>query len=135
MSELASAADILGRSNRRFANVTVGDLTVRLRSITAGEYAELQRKLIDSASKGSTEAKRVAASLAAQATLIRLCCIDANGEPLFSDSQAKQLAEIDSAVARALDDACMKHCGLSDADPGELAKNSAETLPDSSPTA
>jgi hypothetical protein len=135
-SNYASAADILSARSRRFKDATVLGMKVRLRSITAGEYAQVERRLTESASKakGTSDAKRAAALAGGYALLIKLCVCDGNGEPLFTDDQVAQLQTVDARVSQALVNDCMEHCGLSGADLEDLAKNSAETAGDGSPS-
>jgi hypothetical protein len=96
----------------------------------------VERRLTDSASKakGTSESKRAAALAGGYALLTRLCVCDASGEPLFTDEQVAQLQTVDARVSQALVSACMDHCGLSGADLEDLAKNSAATDGDGSPS-
>lgn len=135
-SNYATAADLLAHAKRRYVDAPVCGHTVRLRSVTAGEYAKVERLLMASASvaKGTPEEKRAKALADANALLIRYCACDQNGEMLFSEAEAARLHEVDSRLSQALVSACMDHCGLSEADMEALAKNSATTPSEKPPS-
>lgn len=132
MSDYTSVAGLLGKTARRHRDFTWGDVKLQLQSITAGEYAQVERRLIDAASgsKGSTEEKRARALAEAHAMLIRL----AVAQPSLSKDDAAKLLDVDAALTQSLVSACMEHCGLSGNDLEDLAKNSVETAGDDSLT-
>lgn len=124
MSNHATASDLLAHTKRRIVENDVCGMHVRIRSITASEYSAVERLLIASASKASSETKRSQSLTDANTMLVRLCVCDGNGEPLFTESDDERLEELDARLMQSLVSVCMEHCGLGGNETEQAAKNS-----------
>ena len=134
----ATAASILnGAGARRFDERTICGQKVRLRSITALEYADIEATLTRSAmeARGGNKQRQVRALADANIALITKCVVNGEGNPVFTSEHRSQLLEMDSAFSQALASACMEHCGVDAADLEQVAKNSSAVDGASSPTA
>lgn len=124
---LASVEDLFpsGPRKRRYDEVPlpVADKTVRIRSLTEREMSAYQGATISQRGQGLIKGRLQDAAR----RLIVLCAVDAAGNQIMSDPHVKLMADWDSADVQALYSACTKHCGVSESDLEELAKNSSET--------
>ena len=99
---------------RRFATFEIEglDAPVRIRSLTSSEFAKveaIETQAIASVARG----KRVDRSKLQDAkyTLLQLCIVDNNGEPLFKSQDREVLKSLDSRIVSALEKVCTDHCG------------------------
>ena len=115
----ATKAALLAANKRRFTDVDVpGVGKMRLRSLTERERSGYESGMLGK--DGRTNLKKIAE---AKVALIVLCLCDAEDRQLLSSADAAALGELDSSVTNVLFDACTKHCGISETDVEELAKN------------
>lgn len=118
----ASKADLLGRAKRRYTTVDVFGLKFRIQSLTEGERSRLEASALNEATgrpyrDGIERTRRLG---------IALALVDGNGNRLYSEEQAEELADVDSAYTERLWEAINQHCDLKLAtaeEIGELAKN------------
>jgi len=116
-------------SKRRYAVVQVPILGgVRIQSLTELERSTYEASRLDDAGQWSRES-----GAAAKVKLIVLCCVDGDGNCLFIDSDIPKLQQIDSIVTDTLFSKCLTHCGFSEEDIEELAKNYEATPVECSP--
>jgi hypothetical protein len=105
----AGRDDFLAATKRRFKECPLwGGKKCRIRSLTAAEYAEIDAKNIDFR-KGGLSANGVRNS---NLRLIIASVCDANGEPVFMESDLEKLANIDVAMVEPLVKEIKEHCGL-----------------------
>lgn len=102
---------------RRYRDETIEGLgKFRLRSLTDREKSTYDAAAINKEGKFNRHA-----AIDANARLVQLCCVDADGNLAFSKSQVSDLQGLDSGLMSKLADACREHCGFEDAE--EAAKN------------
>lgn len=98
---------------RRFKDVEVDGHKFRLRSLTAGESNPWAVKSQDR--KGM---------VTAGARLIALCCVNADGQRIFGDTDVAKLLELDAAFLSKLAKECQLHAGIvDDVDLEDIEKN------------
>lgn len=88
---------------RRFKDIEVDGHKFRLRSLLASESNPWAVK--SQTSKGM---------VTAGARLIVLCCVNGNGERLFSDLDVVKLLDMDAAFIAKLAKECQTHAGIQD---------------------
>lgn len=120
---IASLDDLFGTPCRRRYR-TVGPLpvrrvSVRIRSLTDAEVSDYQTAIVT-----SKESSRQARMRDANARLIVLCLVDADGNQLCEPKHVPQILQWDAADSLWLYDECVRHVGLRKADIEELVKNS-----------
>lgn len=93
---------------------------VRIRMLTGDERDKLDERFRPGSKTGGWEGLR--------AWLVSLCCVDEQGQPLFTPEDAKTLGKKSSRAISAIFNAAMKLNGLTKDDAENLAKNS-ETAP------
>lgn len=105
----ATRDSILAATKRRFKDVTLWDgSTVRVRSLTAAEWAEIDSKTIDM-KKGGLSASGVKTS---DLRLFAATVCDADGNPLFGDADLPALGSLDAALVIPVVKEIRDHCGL-----------------------
>ena len=110
-------------TSRRYAVVGVPILgKVRIQSLTELERSTYEASRLDDSGQWSRQS-----GASAKVKLIIACCVDDDGNCLFIESDAVKLEQIDSIVTDTLFSRCLTHCGFSDNDIEELAKNCEET--------
>jgi len=120
----------LAFTKRRFKEVNLPDgQHCRIRSISEAEYAEVDSRNIDFRKGGLS----VAGIRGSNVRLIIACVCDGDGQPIFSDSDASQLSQVDAAVIEPLVREIREHCGLRQ-DSDDILKNSVATGGAGSPT-
>ena len=112
---------LLARNQRRFREVSCGDMRVRLQSLSEAERAQVE---LDSQ---GDEVRAI------RARFIVASVVDADGNRVFRDSDVPNVMELDSQVTGRLGDEISAHIGITDDQFAELAKNSDETPEDDSP--
>lgn len=100
-----SASDFLALANPRRTTVQVNGSTIHVREMSVKERAEVMR-MIDKDSG------------LVPAYLVRCCVTDANGKPLFSESDADKLAAAAPAVVDLVATEVMKLSGMNN-DPND----------------
>ena len=129
MTELIGRDALLGAAPRRFVTVEIENLgNVRIRSLTELERSRIEASMRDK--KGNLSSSRM---LDLKCRLIVDCVVDANGNPLFTNSDIDRIRQQDSKVTNELVDAIQAHCGWSDEDLEDVEKNSAATAGGNSP--
>lgn len=133
MSDQLATLDELfaGPSRRRYKTIgplPVKQCRVRIRSLTDAEVSDYQMAVVSS--KGTSQAARMRD---ANARLICLCLVDADGNPLCAAEHVKQILQWDAADTLYLYDECVRHVGLRRQDIEELVKNS-ESAPAGEPS-
>lgn len=124
----ADKSQILAANKRRFADVDVaGVQRLRIRSLTEKERSKYEADFLDTEGKATN-------LVTGKARLIILCVCDASGRRLFSDADIAAILEMDAVVTNSITDACRSHCGFTDADVEDLAKNLKPTRADDSPS-
>lgn len=113
----------LQRKPRRFAIVEIEDWgKFRLKSLTELERAKFERSLKDK--KGALSNNKM---FDLKLRMIVLCAVDGNGDQLFQEGDIESLREQDSKPINELVEKIAAHCGFSNADIEDLAKNSEAT--------
>ena len=122
---------LLARSKRRYieSEIEFEGMYLWWRSLSEHEKA-----LFEAQHTKKDGAKNMRAILDLRPRVIVLCAVDGDGKRLFSDADVPQLRKVDGKVISDLADEAMAHAGWTDGDIEELAKNSAETDADDSPT-
>lgn len=96
----------LSAAKRRFKEVPLPDgTTVRIRSITAGEWAESDAKNYDR-KNGGFSLKGLRES---ELRLVVLSVVDVEGNPVFTEGDIPQLADIDAGLILPLFAAIKEH--------------------------
>ena len=122
--------DFFAANKRRFKEVALpGGSTARIRSLTAGEWADIDAKNTDAKNGGLS----VAGLKNSDRRLIIAAVVDADGNPVFAESDLPKLAEIDAGLTIPLVRAIREHTGLK-GDVEDSLKNSEATTGGSSPT-
>lgn len=102
---------------RRFADVEIEGLgKFRIRSLSDKDKSTYDAAAINKEGKFNRNA-----AISANARLVQLCCVDADGNQMFSVNQVPQLQELDAGALGELADACREHCGFTEAE--DAAKN------------
>jgi len=110
-------------NKRRFKDVALpGGETARIRSLTAGEWAEIDSKNVDTKRGGLS----VSGMKNSDFRLIIASVVDAEGNQVFADSDLPKLGEIDAGVILPLVRAIKDHSGLR-GDVEDAIKNSETT--------
>lgn len=127
-----SRDEFLSATKRRFREVSLpGGKHVRIRSITAGEWADIETKNLN-LKQGGLNATGIRNS---DLRLIVATVCDGDGQTIFSDSDLPKLAEADAAMTQPLVREIREHCGLTK-DVEDALKNCGTTggggLPSSS---
>ncbi len=96
--------DILAGAKPRTRSVEVPALggSVTLRAITAGERDQME--MFVQKQRGSLKGVR--------ARLLRLCCCDAEGKPLFEEKDEPALGDLDGGILECVVEQCMEMCGM-----------------------
>lgn len=94
-------------SKRRFRDVPLGDGKCRIRSLTAGEWADLDLKSLDK--KGAFS---VANYKYSDARLIVSCVVDGDGNPVFRDSDLDMIMGLDTSLVNPLVREIKSHCRI-----------------------
>tara|TARA_R110000765_G_C18788282_1_gene592240 strand:+ start:160 stop:561 length:402 start_codon:yes stop_codon:yes gene_type:complete len=127
----SSADDLLAlKGKRRFGVAAVPEhqISYRIKSLSERERNEYEARLINP----KTGAVKVDRLKLAKVSLIVLCVVDSDGNRVFTDSQTRDLLEIDSAITNSLHEQINDHVGFSDGDVDKLVKNSEATAGDDS---
>lgn len=96
---------------RRFKDVECSLGKFRLRSLNDLEFCTYR-----SASVGKNGKVDTLATVTANARLVVLCCVDADGNCLFTSSDVPALQMLDAGQLAELADACVDHCALEQAE-------------------
>lgn len=116
-------------NKRRFRDVVVSGMKVRIRSLTEGEWADFDIQNYDFENGGRSE-QGVRTS---DARLVICAVVDADGNPVFNALDTAHLMQLDASVIRPLVRAIREHCGvLHDVEDAE--KNLETTPAGGSPT-
>ena len=110
MSSFASRDDFFKSANkRRFRDVPLpSGLTARIRSLTAGEWADIDMGSVNK-TKGGLNPAGVRNS---DFRLIAAAVVDADGNPIFSATDLPQLESMDAADSIALARTIKEHTGI-----------------------
>lgn len=126
----ATRDDFLGATKRRFREVALpGGKRARIRSLTAGEWADIETKHINLKGGGLNPVGLRNSDF----RLIISAVVDGEGQPLFSDADIDKLAAADSALVQPLVREIREHCGLRGDVEGAI-KNSDSTTGEDSPS-
>lgn len=107
---------LLKAAKRRYQVVKVDDVgEFRIQSLNGRELAEFVSKF-NSGQVDSTSVDNLV-------SLIGMCLVDDLGVRLFSEEEAKQLADLEFGVLVQLANACQEHNRLTDKQQDRLAKN------------
>jgi hypothetical protein len=100
----ATAAALFGRpSERRFKDVEVDGHKFRLRSLLASE-----------SNPWAVQSQTSKGMVTAGARLIVLCCVNADGQCIFSKLDVVKLLDMDAAFVAKLAKECQAHSGIQD---------------------
>ena len=113
----ALPADLFTPQKRTFADVTIDGLgKFRLRDLNAEEAAGY------AADRFTKQGEiRRSGLVTANARVIVLCCVDADGNQIFNADDVRRIQELPAGKVAALAEQCMKHSGLGEEE--EAAKN------------
>lgn len=113
----AKPAELFVPQKRNYADVAIeGFGKFRLRDLTAEEAAAYSADRITK----QGEIRR-GGLITANARIIVLCCVDAEGNLIFSRDDIPRLQELNAGKVAALAEACLQHSGLGEEE--EAAKN------------
>jgi len=123
-----SREQLLGLTDRRYGETSIGGLTFRFRNLTEAEKSEFEAAVLSSEGKYSLgKIKRQ------RRKLICMALVDDRDHQLLRPEDEEQLKAIDGVVTSRLYDAIREHCGFEESDLEELAKNSDAIRADASP--
>lgn len=89
--------------------------TARIRSLTERERSKFELSGLDERGRWRPDRARIM-----KCKLIALCCVDSNGDLIFSDDDVNQLMDQDASTTGMIYDECCSHVGL-DNTSGEAA--------------
>lgn len=102
---------------RQFADVEIKDLgRFRLRTLNAKEAAEYAAERYNK--RGEINRYSI---VSANARVIQLCCVDSEGNQIFSKADIEKIQELPAGKVAALAEACLDHSGLNEEE--DAAKN------------
>lgn len=130
---LATRDVLLAKGKRRFriVELTEFDLPpVRLRNLDEHEKSTYETETLLPDRKGQLRAKAIER---ARRKLIALTVVDVKGNLEFVNADLAEMEKMDGAVTTKIYSAAQEHCGFSENDIEDLAKNSEATPADSSP--
>ncbi len=123
MSDFASRDDFFAATKRRFKPVTLpSGLGTRIRSLTAGEWADLDMGNVNKTKGGINPAGMRTSDF----RLIAAAVVDGDGNPIFSAADIPQLELMDAADSIALARDIKEHTGIR-RDVEDAIKNFATT--------
>lgn len=99
---------------RRYIDVECELGKFRLRSLNAFEKASYDAEAITKDGKFNRRS-----AITGNARLVALCCVDADGNRLFTGDDVAKLQELDAGALGELADACREHCGFTEAEDAE----------------
>ena len=112
-----SAADLFKPMKRNFKDVCIeGFGKFRLRDLNAAEAAEFGAERFT-----KTGDVNRSSMITANARIIVLCCVDEEGNPVFSRDDVHRIQELPAGKVAQLAEACLDHVGLTDNE--DTAKN------------
>lgn len=115
---------------RRYAELKIqGFGIVRIQNLSEGEMSRLENSVIKS--KGGLNMSKLEET---RRELLSLCVVDEEGTRVLSRDDVDAIAEMDGRVANDIDRGCRQHCGITDSDVEDMAKNSERIAASSSPT-
>jgi len=120
---LASREDILKARERTFKDVYCPELEgeVRIQSLMANELEEYQAS---NRGKPDKEGNVEIVWKGSAARLVARCAVDADGNRLFSDTEALSLGKLNAALINRLFAAACKLNGIGEKEMEEMVKNS-----------
>jgi hypothetical protein len=124
----ATREQFFEQPERRFKDVSVAGMKYRIRSLTEGEWSAHQIGSMD-LTNGGNSAEGLKSS---DARLIVACVVDANGAPIFRDTDVARLAYSDAGMTEPLVRAIRQHCRVIGVE--DSVKNCDSTGGDGSPT-
>jgi hypothetical protein len=99
--------------------------TVTVRGMTARGRSEFEKQFQTASGKPS---KMRQAEI--RERLVVACCIDGDGNPLFTDADVEQIGKQSASIVERIVDVAQRLCGMSSADIEDIAKNSEPTVND-----
>jgi hypothetical protein len=103
----ATRDEFLATSKRRYRDVPIAGKKYRIRSLTEGEWSELQLVTLG-VKEGIDREEGIRTS---DARLIVATVVDANGQLIFKDTDVARLAYCDAGITEPLVKEIRKHCG------------------------
>lgn len=108
-TKVSSRSDLLGRTSRRFKNITVLDCPLRIQSLTDSEMISIRESFVDR--KGSivrSKSKRI------QQLLVGRCLVGDDNKRLFTDDDVFNgtLDDMDGGLIAGAYAACKEHTGF-----------------------
>jgi hypothetical protein len=126
----AGKDDFFAATKRRFKEVNLpSGMTTRIRSLSAGEWADFEMGSVNKAKGGGFNFKGLRNS---DFRLIAASVVDGDGNLIFTDADIPQLETLDAADSVALSRAIKEHSGLT-RDVEDAQKNLSGTNGGSSP--
>ena len=123
----ATRDDFFAAPARRYRDVEVGGLKFRIRSLTEGEWADLQLANFNL----DTGERDWDAWKLSDPRLIVASVVNEKDEPVFTDTDVARLAHADAGLTEPLVRAIRAHCALMSVE--DAKKNSSTTGDDGSP--
>jgi hypothetical protein len=109
MSESYATRDqFFAAPTRRYKDVEIAGMKFRIRSLTEGEWSELQLATLDLENGG----RNIDAIKFSDPRLIVAAVVDAGGEPVFTATDVARLSHADAGMTEPLVRAIRRHCGL-----------------------
>ncbi len=126
--KIASRDALLGFCKRRYKDITIAGLDLRIQSLSEREKSQFEVETLTS--KGDMVMDKLKL---AKVRLMVLCLVEDDNTPMFAESDYNRLQDMDGAVVSKIYDDCRKHCGFEDGDIEGLVKNFDATPSDASP--
>lgn len=116
----------LGKAERRYKDVPLGEHSFRIQSLTEREKSAYETALLAKGG-GFNQQKLKDARLA----LVVLCLVDGDGNTLLSASDVSALRDMDGGIVSKLVDECKEHAGFDANDIEDTLKKSSTHAGDS----
>lgn len=119
----------LGKAERRYKTVPLGNVEFRIQSLTEKEKARYETDLLAKGGGFNSQKLRDA-----RLRLVILCLVDSDGERMLAESDLKTLHDMDGGLVSRLVDECRDHCGFDSDDIEDAVKNSSSIRVEDSPS-
>jgi hypothetical protein len=113
--EISGREQLLGLTKRRYTDISCGEMTFRLQSLTEAEKSRFEKSILTSKGAIKDDARR---------RLLIVTLVDSDGNRLLTDADMRKLSELDGKVSQKLAAAAMEHTGFTESDMDDLEKNS-----------
>ena len=98
--EISGREQLLGLTKRRYTDISCGEMTFRLQSLTEAEKSRFEKSILTSKGAIKDDARR---------RLLIVTLVDSDGNRLLTDADMRKLSELDGKVSQKLAAAAMEH--------------------------